>query len=139
MPVRPRPIRATRSRVSSSNHPRTWGTAIIVAIVAVVAVVALFGYLRRETTTTVVTGKEPVCNGAGSDRECKYLVFTESGTFEVTDSIVAARFTSSDVYGKIKVCHRYRLEHYGFRFGPSSVYPNITEAEDLGRADGCES
>lgn len=145
MPVRPRPIRSTRSRVSSSNHPRTYGTIILVVIaVVVLAVLVLPAYLRRETTETVVLSKERVCEsstGTGNNRsggECKYLIFTEDGTFRVTDSIVAGRFTSSDAYGRIKVCHRYRLEHYGFRFGLTSSYPNLTEAEDLGKAEGCE-
>lgn len=115
-----------------------------IAIGAVVAATILFlgcsGYTERETRETVVTGKDRVCTGStDGTSDCKYLVFTERGTYQLSDSIIAGRWSSSDAYGQVKVCHRYEIESYGFRLPVFSAYPNITEMTDLGRVDGCES
>lgn len=119
----------------------SWGTIIIVAIVVVlIGVAALWGsYVHRTTDTTTVTGKERVCSSNGDGgQDCKYLVYTERGTYMVADSFVAWRFNTSDVYGRIKPCHEYEITSFGWRLPAFSTYPNIDKLEDLGRVDGCE-
>lgn len=86
-----------------------------------------------------MTGKERVCSSSGdSGQDCKYLVYTERGTYQVSDSIIAMRWDTSDTYGRIRPCHRYAITSVGWRFGPASLYPNITGLDDRGRVEGCE-
>lgn len=118
---------------------RVSGWVIAAGVILVLAVTLFASYIRTKTHTTLVTGKERVCDdNADGGTDCKYLVYTERGTYELTDSLLAMRFNSSDLYGQIKVCHRYKIDGYGWRFGPTSMYPNIKDVEDLGRVDGCE-
>lgn len=112
---------------------------ILVSVLAVVLAVAhgCQTYFRTRTLTTTVTDKERVCSAVNTGTEntgteCKYLVFTLDGTFQLSDSLVAGRYDSSDLYGQIQRGQRYRLTVYGWRFGPSSMYPNIKTAEEIG-------
>ena len=108
------------------------------AVVGVLAILALVGLgiggcaAYRSTERTVeatVEGKERVCSSVNSDngtrQECKYLVFTDEGTFELTDSLIYGRFSSSDVYGRLDEDTTYTFKVAGWRFGLFSMYPNI--------------
>lgn len=121
---------------------RALPTVLLIAVAAVVGVlIVLVGiaYYQRDTTTAIVLDKERVCS-ANSDNgvTCQYLVFTDQGTFRLADALTLGRFNSSDLYGQIRVCHRYELEHYGWRNGFTSTYPNIADLTDLGRVESCE-
>ncbi len=118
-----------------------WGILAVMVVVLMVGAGATVcsGYTKEKTTSVVVTDKDRVCSGDSDGRtDCKYLLFTDGGTFRITDSLLVGRFTSSDFYGQIKRCHRYELTYYGFRFGLTSSYPNVKNARDLGRVEGCE-
>lgn len=122
-----------------------FGIGLILAVATVLVVVGLVGpiiyhsYSSHHEKTVTVTDKERVCK-SGSD--CNYLLFTtnsagKSETFKVGDSILIRRFRSSDTYGSIHRCHRYKLTYYGWRNGWLSSYQNVIEAQDLGRAENC--
>jgi len=119
----------------------TYATVAIAAMVIAALLLAISigvkAYASPRTTVTTVTHKERVCSFSSKGGSCKYLVYTEETTFRVQDSILAWRWNSSDFYGKIKVCHRYRLTYYGIRFGLGSHYPNLTGAKDEGHVEGC--
>lgn len=60
----------------------------------------------------------------------KYLIFTEDengsiATFEITNSLMAGRFNSSDVYAAIKVGETYTFIVGGSKNEFLSWYPNI--------------
>lgn len=122
------------------QHDLFWyfAVGIVVLVVAVFGWLIFRAYTATHHRTVVVTGKERVCKSTNKGDHCDYLLFTDGGTFKVGDSIVAFRFNSSDVYGEIAPCHRYDLSYYGWRFGLTSTYPNVIEAHDLGRVEGCE-
>ena len=68
----------------------------------------------------------------------KYLVYTELDdgddgveVFEITDSFLAGRFNSADVYAKIKVGKTYKFTVRGHRNGFFSWYPNIYDFEEV--------
>lgn len=117
------------------NLVPTWGwVGLVCFIVFVVGCTALVApsFYERETHTTVVTHKERVCSGDGDSVTCKYLIFTEAGTFELTDAIFGARrFNSSDVYGRIRVDRTYKITSYGWRLPFFSQYPNIDKIEEV--------
>ena len=104
------------------------GVALIIALGIIVPVVG--GYFDGKEVTTVVNSHERVCDsGTDGDITCRYLVFTDAGTFELTDSLYLGRFNSSDTYGRIKDGQMYHISYYGWRFGCTSTYPNIKSLE----------
>lgn len=56
-----------------------------------------------------------------------YLVYTDVGTFEVSDTLAYFRWNSSDVWGKFKVGETYNITATGWRIGVFSWYENIVE------------
>lgn len=62
----------------------------------------------------------------------RYLVYTDQGTYEITDSLFAGRFDSSDLYGKIEVGKTYQMYIAGERHPFISMYPNLYEVKEVG-------
>ncbi|MBC5675588.1 hypothetical protein H8S76_25485 [Blautia sp. NSJ-34] len=99
---------------------------------------------NKREATAVVTDKV-VKNSSDQGR---YLIFTEDedgniNTYEITDSLLAGRFDSSDLYASIKVGGKYRFEIGGSRNQVLSWYPNIYSCEliettHLGQQEGKE-
>lgn len=112
-----------------------WGTAGVVGVIAIAVIllaVAYGGYqaVYKGTETTVnhalVTDKDRVCDSTTSSgsQTCRYLIFTDKGTFEITD-IPFQRTNSSDVYGQIRENRTYNFQVMGWRNEWSSTYQNI--------------
>lgn len=101
---------------------------VVVAVGAVILLLlaciypAVLASSRRDVTVTV-SDKERVC-GREAD-SCKYLVFTDGGTFENVDTILAWKWNSSDVYGNLKPGREYTFTVQGWRLPFFSTYPNI--------------
>ncbi len=134
--VRRRSARSYVHRPTTRKGKIEFGAVFLVLVLAFGGGGACWAYAHERTATVTVTGKERVCDrGTDGNQDCKYLVFTDKTTFRITDYI--GRVTSSDAYGRIKVCHRYFLRYYGFRFGLTSSYPNIKSADDRGLVPGC--
>jgi hypothetical protein len=74
-----------------------------------------------------VTGKENVV----SAKDSRYLVFTDSETFQVDDSFLFWRFNSSDIYGQIREGQEYSCRVAGWRVPFLSMYRNILELREL--------
>ncbi len=92
-------------------------------------VVATFNlpHLCRETVTATVKDKEVK---RYKDRG-KYLIFTDKGVFENTDSWIELKFNSSDLYGKLERGKSYNLRVYGWRISFLSKYRNIIRAKEI--------
>lgn len=85
---------------------------------------------RREVISTV-TGKE-VKNKSDNS---KYLIYTkdengEIAVFEITDTLFAWQFNSSDIYAGIEVGKTYKFNIGGSRNKFFSWYPNIYTYEE---------
>jgi hypothetical protein len=81
---------------------------------------------NERTITTTVTDKGVKRHGESND---KYLVYTDDGTYEITDSLFWPRFDSSDLYGCIEVGKTYQFTVAGYRVPLLTMYPNIYEAK----------
>lgn len=106
-------------------------TYILLALLLVTLVGCNFWYVlgtQRETTFTV-EDKERITTGTGDTLQSKYLVFTDKGVFENTDSLLNWKFNSSDVYGELKEGQTYEAQVYGWRVPFLSLYPNIVAIE----------
>lgn len=109
----------------------------VLAVVAIIAVVVFIGWIsiyfqtnHHEKTFTVVKTERVVDqNGHGA----RYLVYTDDGTFEDTDSFFNSKFNSSDIYGQIQVGHKYTCDLVGFRNGFWSNYENIISCKDTSK------
>lgn len=115
---------------NSAPLPNRFG--MILAFLAIVAV--LFSYPMalmgsRTTVTATVNRTESVNSGKGH----KYLVFTDVGVFENTDSLWFGKWDSSDVYNSLAVGGTYRFEVVGWRMPFFSMYQNIIAAEKVTR------
>ena len=76
-----------------------------------------------ETVTVTVTDKERVQRAEGGH----YLIFTETETFSIEDSLVFFTFDGSDKYGRIKKGGTYKFKVYGWRNPLTSSYRTIVE------------
>lgn len=123
----------------SSFSRRSYKADIVTPILCMIIAVIVLGISiyrpfnkvsdRREVITTVTD--KAVKN---SDNDSKYLIFTEDKdghieTYEITDSWIAGRLDSSDVYAGIKVGNTYKFKIGGSRNKLMSWYPNIYEYE----------
>lgn len=81
---------------------------------------------NRDTITAQVVKTERVC---ASQEICKYLVFTDKGVFENTDSLLNFKWNSSDIYGELKAGETYTFNVYGWRVPFLSMYKNIVSVE----------
>lgn len=101
--------------------------ALVAAVVATLAGVAIHAYTSSTRQVTVtVTNEARVCSSDGNNGvTCQYLIYTSGGTFKDTDSLLAGKFSSSDLYGQLQNGHTYTLEVRGYRIPWMSEYPNI--------------
>ena len=101
--------------------------AVVTVIVLGINVYRPFNKVSNMRDVTVTVTDKAVKNDGDIG---KYLIFTEDengniATFEITDSLMAGRFNSSDVYAAIKVGETYTFTVGGSRNEFLSWYPNI--------------
>ncbi|MEA9985669.1 hypothetical protein [Subtercola sp. RTI3] len=99
------------------------GLIVIGAIVVVAVAVGIFsshywGTLHRQVnfsvTSTAVKGKDGT-----------YMIYTNNGVYEDTDSFWNNKWNSSDLYNSLQVGKTYTCDAVGFRNGYLSAYENL--------------
>lgn len=103
---------------------------VVIAIIGVLALAFVPGIVKvvdQKTVTVTVTDKG-IKKGDESD---KYLIYTDNGVYEITDSLFKWRWNSSDLYGEIKRDTTYEFEVGGKRIPFLSMYPNIYTAREV--------
>lgn len=103
-----------------------FASIIGVFFLAAVLLTPIIHFSTFDTVTAVVTEKERVSDSSGNSI---YLVWTENETFQVADSWLAMRFYASDDYGKIADGATCTFKVNWFRFGLTSSYRNILNAD----------
>lgn len=115
--------------------------AIIAAIViAIVLFVVMSSFNDMEYTVTI-TGKERITESSKDtdgnyEVSSKYLIFADdengnSLVFENTDCLFRLKFDSSNIQGKLKEGHTYRITVIGYRNHILSLYQNIIKVEEI--------
>lgn len=84
-------------------------------------------YNSVETITIVVNDKERIVETTAEGTTSKYLVFTDKGPFEVTDSVAFFKWDASNRYNDLKKDETYTVEVAGWRIPFLSSYQNIIE------------
>ncbi len=116
----------------------TKDTIKIIGVVALLLMpfgcTALYQHGTAETVRITVKDKERVTYSTGSGEnkgvKSKYLIFTETETFENVDAWFSGKFASSDLYGKLDKGQSYTIRAYGWRVPFLSWYRNIVRIED---------
>jgi len=124
-----------RHRAAAEGRARRifWiGAATLAAMFATAAVIGfnVWNGTKRDVTITV-TDKNRVCDGTGKSVSCYYLIYTTSGTFKDTDSLLNGKFASSDLYGQLRRNGVYKVQVQGWRIPLMSEYPNIVRIEQV--------
>ena len=88
----------------------------------------------ERTVTFKVLGKDSVTVSRGSGDtlqvDNEYRVYTDHGTFKVTDTLIYGKFTSADRYGRLQEGHTYTCKVAGWRFGLFSWFPNLINCNE---------
>lgn len=113
-----------------------FGPVLIVLLLIAVFLGSCYRGINKvgQRRTEIVTVTEKTVKRTND--EDKYIIFAkdkdgEINTYEVTDSWVAGRFNSSDVYGSIEVGKTYKFNVGGSRVPLFSWYPNIYGFEEV--------
>lgn len=111
---------------------RQKGVTVIEVIIAItIAIILLIIPIAERASETTVTFTVEDKAIKKYDDDDKYLIYTDNGTYEITDSLVYWRWDSSDLYGKIKVGKTYEAKVYGWRIPIFSSYKNIVSVEEV--------
>ena len=101
------------------------------AIIAIVGIALLFlvkvGIQAWNATETQVTATVTKAERVNYGDTSKYLIFTQSETFENVDSYIFMKFNSSDVYATIFPGETYCFHVVGWRVEYWSMYRNIID------------
>lgn len=118
-----------------------WKVVLVVLLFVLVAVGGLLCQFNDKEYTVTVTDKERMTKStqdSDGDLEVtsKYLVFTEDAdgnviVFENTDCLIRGKFNSSDIQGKLKEGHTYKIVAIGYRIPLFSMYENIIKVEEV--------
>lgn len=106
------------------------GSFIALVLIGMFVVSPVIAYTTRAEVDFTVKDKERICSG-GESGTCKYLVYTDNGVYQNTDSLWYFKFNSSDIYGALDAGTTYRASVYGFRVPFLSWYKNIIEAHAI--------
>lgn len=103
-------------------------SSLIIALIVLILLCfdAVFKYSTVDYQNVCVDSKERVITQDSS----KYLIFTDKGVFENTDSLLFFKYNSSDLYAKLRNGSCYDIKRTGWRITFFSVYPNIIKVVD---------
>jgi hypothetical protein len=104
---------------------------VLIIITAILSFNFFIAYGTDKYVKFTVTDKERIVNNTSEGSSSKYIIFTNRGTFENTDTVFYWKWNSSDLYSSIKKDKTYIAHVYGFRVGFLSLYQNIISAEPL--------
>lgn len=85
------------------------------------------GYMNEQELTVTIDDKERIVGNKSS----YYLIFTDTGSFKISDQFFYWKFNSSDLYGGLKRKSKYKITTHGYRIPFLSSYPNIEKYQEL--------
>lgn len=119
--------------MSKTNQRGDAELTVKLFIGAVVAIVLLcmfglniFKSLATHRNETITINKT---ERIAEDKSARYLVFTNKGVYENTDSFWNGKFNSSDLYNQLEAGKTYECDVIGWRNGFFSWYPNLISCE----------
>lgn len=95
--------------------------AVVIALIAVAIWSGIYFSTNHHNRTFTITDKQVVAVKDGH----KYLIYTDNGVYQDTDSMLNGKYNSSDMYGQLKVGQKYSCDVVGYRNGFWSAYENL--------------
>jgi hypothetical protein len=136
-----RPNRNARNFGNAPRYPRHTtprigggGCIVILVLLLIVGAIAfeIFAVTHKTNVTFTVSDKTVKMDCSGKHGcSSKYLIFTDHGVYQDTDSLFYLKFNSSDVYGMLKRNHTYNCKTYGFRIPLISHYKNLVSCKEV--------
>jgi hypothetical protein len=109
-------------RASFRGLPIAFGLALVAIIVFSIGGLLFSNYQKLEQRVATICDKER--------DEGEYRIYTDNGTLVMKDIYFnGTRFDTAEAYGRLKEGETYILTTKGWRFGLTSSFPNIVEAE----------
>lgn len=102
---------------------------VIFVLIMFGGIFGFYYYQTAETVTITVTGKERIVESNGESTTSKYIVQTETESFENTDDIIYLKFNSTDFDRWLVEDSTYTVTVVGWRLPYLSMYRNIVEIE----------
>lgn len=104
------------------------GLFVLVAFGGAIA----FGIVKNTNhhpVTFTVNKTERIVDRGGKD--AKYMIYTDKGVYQNTDSVLNGKFNSADLYNQIQVGKTYNCDVVGYRNGVMSMFENVTRCEEV--------
>lgn len=114
---------------------RLFTTFFVLLLLAGLTASPIIHFSTQEAVSFSVKRAERVTAGYGANAESKYLIFTDTETFENTDSLWALKYNSSDIYGDISEGDSCEATVVGFRVPFMSMYRNVLEISCTGEKE----
>lgn len=112
-----------------SSNVETLASLIVGIVFFVIFTGCTLAYQSMTREDRVVTINEKVERCESKD-SCKYLVFTDKGVFQNTDTWFNWKFDSSDFQNNLKTGKTYEIQTTGLRVPFLSMYPNIVKMKE---------
>ena len=101
---------------------------LALAVALILGGVKLAGRFSTETVVATVNEKGERCASRDS---CKYMIYTDKGVYQNTDSLLYWKWDSAEVYNDLKVGKTYNLTVAGWRVAFLSWFPNVVEYTEV--------
>lgn len=107
--------------------------AVIVVVVTIIVAAITIGVYKstHHTQRTFTLNDKAIITTNSNGNGHQYMFFTDQGTFKDTDSVLNRKYNSSDLYGQLKVGHKYTCDTTGFRWDVGSEYPNLISCTEV--------
>ena len=105
----------------------------IITIIVILGLILFYPIMYYSSSSTVeftVESKERITTGSGESISSKYMVYTDKGVFQCSDSWLFFKFNSSDVYAKFEEGKTYKVKVAGWRAPFLSWYKNIISIKE---------
>lgn len=100
---------------------KPYALALVLLMSVILIPKAIYQRATVDFIEFTVNSKERVT----TDRNSKYLVFTDTETLENTDALFHLKYNSSDIYSELQIGETYKAKVYGWRIPFLSRYRNI--------------
>jgi len=106
------------------------GILVVILVVAFCIFGLGFPLFTQKDVQITVTKTDRIVESNGENVHSKYIVYTETESFENTDSLAFGKFNSSDLQGQLLPGKTYVVKVYGWRIPFLSQYRNIVKIEE---------
>lgn len=102
----------------------------LISVILLVFFITVFQYnTERHSFNTVVLDKKIIY----VDDKSTYLIITQHGVFQNTDSLLKGKFNSVYLNNKLKIGSSYNLTVVGFQIPLFDIHPNIIRVVKINR------